>query len=99
MVVNSVISVVYYLAIAKQMMFVDVEDAAPLRTPRLVTAVVGLSAVTVIAVGDLPRPVREVPAAVDPGGPLNRNLPRFAPAIRPLPVPLIEDVASQGGRS
>jgi NADH-quinone oxidoreductase subunit N len=54
MVVNSVISVVYYMAIAKQMMFVDVEGAAPLRTPRLVTAVIGLSAVTIIAVGIFP---------------------------------------------
>ncbi len=54
MVVNSVISVVYYMAIAKQMMFVDVEGAKPLRVPRLVTAVIGLSALTIIAVGIFP---------------------------------------------
>jgi NADH-quinone oxidoreductase subunit N len=54
MVVNSVISVVYYMAIAKQMMFVDVEGAKPLRAPRLVTAVIGLSALTIIAVGIFP---------------------------------------------
>jgi NADH-quinone oxidoreductase subunit N len=54
MVVNSVISVVYYMAIAKQMMFVDAPDAARLRIPRLIGATVGLAALAVVAVGVAP---------------------------------------------
>ena len=54
MVVNSVISIVYYMAIARQMMFVERPDAPPLRSPRLVTAVVGLTAVAVVAIGVYP---------------------------------------------
>ncbi len=54
MVVNSVISVVYYMAIARQMMFVDSPGAPPLRIPRLVTAAVALAAIAVVAVGIQP---------------------------------------------
>jgi NADH-quinone oxidoreductase subunit N len=42
MVVNSVISVFYYLAVARQM-FQPAEDTTPLRTPVLVAGAVGLS--------------------------------------------------------
>jgi NADH-quinone oxidoreductase subunit N len=42
MVVNSVISVFYYLAVARQM-FRPAEDTTPLRTPVLVAGAVGLS--------------------------------------------------------
>jgi NADH-quinone oxidoreductase subunit N len=43
MVVNSVISVFYYLAVARQMIFQPAEDPTPLRTPAPVAAVVGLA--------------------------------------------------------
>jgi NADH-quinone oxidoreductase subunit N len=43
MVVNSVVSVFYYLAVARQMIFQPAEDITPIRTPALVTGVVGLS--------------------------------------------------------
>ena len=43
MVVNSVVSVFYYLAIARQMIFQPLEDTTPVRTPVLLAGVVGLS--------------------------------------------------------
>src|ERR687898_1350385 len=43
MVVNSVVSVFYYLAVARQMIFQPAEDTTPFRTPVLVAGVVGLS--------------------------------------------------------
>jgi NADH-quinone oxidoreductase subunit N len=43
MVVNSVVSVFYYLAVARQMIFQPAEDTTPFRTPVLVGGVVGLS--------------------------------------------------------
>jgi NADH-quinone oxidoreductase subunit N len=43
MVVNSVVSVFYYLAVARQMIFQPAEDLTPLRTPAPVAAVVGLA--------------------------------------------------------
>jgi NADH-quinone oxidoreductase subunit N len=43
MVVNSVISVFYYLAVARQMIFQPAEDPTPLRTPAPVAVVVGLA--------------------------------------------------------
>ena len=43
MVVNSVISVFYYLAIPRQMIFQPAEDTTPLRTPVLVAGVIVLS--------------------------------------------------------
>ena len=54
MVINSVISLYYYVAIVRQMFFVDLPEARPLRTPATVTAVVALAAVAVVAVGILP---------------------------------------------
>jgi NADH-quinone oxidoreductase subunit N len=49
MVVNSVISIFYYFAIPKQMIFEAGEDPSPLRVPWLVTAVVGLAAAGIVA--------------------------------------------------
>ncbi len=43
MVVNSVVSVFYYLAVARQMIFQPAEDVTPFRTPALVAGVVGLA--------------------------------------------------------
>ena len=43
MVVNSVVSVFYYLAVARQMILQPAEDTTPFRTPALVVGVVGLS--------------------------------------------------------
>jgi NADH-quinone oxidoreductase subunit N len=43
MVVNSVVSVFYYLAVARQMIFQPAEDTTPFQTPVLVAGVVGLS--------------------------------------------------------
>src|ERR671935_3120229 len=43
MVVNSVVSVFYYLAVARQMIFQPAEDPTPFRTPALVAGVVGLT--------------------------------------------------------
>ena len=54
MVVNSVISLYYYVAIVRQMYFVEVPQARPLRAPALVTGVVMLAALTVLAVGFFP---------------------------------------------
>jgi NADH-quinone oxidoreductase subunit N len=54
MVVNSVVSLYYYVAIVRQMYFVDVPEARPLRAPALVTGVVATAAVVVLAVGIFP---------------------------------------------
>ena len=43
MVVNSVVSVAYYFAVPKAMIFQTAEDESPLHAPALVTAVVGLA--------------------------------------------------------
>ena len=43
MVVNSVVSVFYYLAVPRQMIFQPADDPTPFRTPALVAGVVGLS--------------------------------------------------------
>ena len=43
MVVNSVVSVFYYLAVVRQMVFQPAEDLTPFRTPAPVAAVVGLA--------------------------------------------------------
>ncbi len=69
MVVNSVISVVYYMAIAKQMMFVEAPDAPLVRTPRLIAAAVALSAITVVAVGVAPDLFAKFPPLSTLGGP------------------------------
>ena len=51
MVVNSVISVFYYVLIIRAMYFADAPQARPLRAPVGVIAVVALAAVTVLLVG------------------------------------------------
>jgi NADH-quinone oxidoreductase subunit N len=43
MVVNSVVSVFYYLAVPRQMIFQPADDPTPFRTPALVAGVVGLT--------------------------------------------------------
>jgi NADH-quinone oxidoreductase subunit N len=54
MVVNSVVSLFYYVSIVRQMYFVEVREARPLRAPALVAAVVVVAAVAVVAVGVYP---------------------------------------------
>jgi NADH-quinone oxidoreductase subunit N len=54
MVVNSVISLFYYILIVRQMYFVDAREARPLRAPLGVAAVVGLAAAAILAVGIMP---------------------------------------------
>jgi NADH-quinone oxidoreductase subunit N len=54
MVVNSVISLYYYAAVVRQMYFVEVPEARPLRVPALVAGVVMLAAVAILAVGFFP---------------------------------------------
>ena len=49
MVVNSVVSVAYYFAVPKAMIFTDAEDRSPLGASPLVTAVVGLALVAITA--------------------------------------------------
>ncbi len=51
MVVNSVISVFYYVLIIRAMYFADAPQARPLRAPAGVIAVVALAAVTILLVG------------------------------------------------
>jgi NADH-quinone oxidoreductase subunit N len=61
MVVNSVVSLYYYLAVPKQMLFVEAEDERPLGAPALVTAVAVLATVTVVAVGIWPELLAHFP--------------------------------------
>jgi NADH-quinone oxidoreductase subunit N len=49
MVLNSVVSVAYYFAVPKAMIFTAADDERPLRPPALVTAVVGLALVAITA--------------------------------------------------
>ena len=60
MLVNSVISLVYYMAVPKQMLFVDT-DEAPLGAPKLVTAVAMLATAAVVAVGVWPELLAHFP--------------------------------------
>jgi NADH-quinone oxidoreductase subunit N len=50
MVVNSVVSLAYYIGIARQMIFVEGDTTRPFRSPALVTGVVVLAALTVFAI-------------------------------------------------
>jgi len=50
MVINSVISVGYYFAIPRAMIFEDPADATPLRSPILVTAVVATAMVALVVI-------------------------------------------------
>ena len=55
MVVNSVVSLVYYIAIARAMFFEPVtEPVRPMRTPALVSGVTVLAAAGVLAIGAFP---------------------------------------------
>jgi NADH-quinone oxidoreductase subunit N len=61
MLVNSVISIYYYLAVPRQMLFVEPEHDRPLASPRLVTAVTVLATVVVVAVGVWPELLARFP--------------------------------------
>ncbi|MGH2739910.1 MAG: NADH-quinone oxidoreductase subunit N [Actinomycetota bacterium] len=54
MVVNSVISIYYYVGIVRQMFFVDVAESRPFRAPAAVMGVVLLATAAVLAVGIFP---------------------------------------------
>ena len=56
MVVNSVVSVFYYLVVPRQMFLRDPADPSRLRVPALVTAVVAVTMVAVVAIFVLPNP-------------------------------------------
>ena len=56
MLVNSVISVFYYFAGPRQMIFKPATDESPLRPSWLVTAVVGFAALAILALFILPNP-------------------------------------------
>jgi NADH-quinone oxidoreductase subunit N len=63
MVLNSVISVVYYIAIARAMFFEPLrEPVRPLRVPALVTVVAIASALGVIAIGVFPAMITHFPS-------------------------------------
>ncbi len=53
-VVNSVISLYYYVGIARQMFFIEAAEERPVRVPALVTGVVMLAAAAIVAVGIFP---------------------------------------------
>jgi NADH-quinone oxidoreductase subunit N len=61
MIVNSVISLYYYLAVPRQMLFVEPEQDRPLMSPALVTAVTVLTGVAVVAVGVWPEILARFP--------------------------------------
>jgi NADH-quinone oxidoreductase subunit N len=54
MVVNSVVSIWYYIGVVRQMYFVQVPEARPLRAPALATGVAILAAAAVVAIGVYP---------------------------------------------
>jgi NADH-quinone oxidoreductase subunit N len=54
MVLNSVVSLYYYVSIVRQMFFVQLPEPRPLQAPVLVTSVVVLAMAAVVAVGILP---------------------------------------------
>ena len=54
MLVNSVISVAYYFAVPRQMIFKEPEDGARLRVPVLVSAVVAVAMVAIVVVFIVP---------------------------------------------
>ncbi len=57
MLVNSVISVAYYFAVPKQMIFEPAVDDSRMRSPALVNAVVFLALVAIVAVFVFPNPI------------------------------------------
>jgi NADH-quinone oxidoreductase subunit N len=56
MLVNSVVSVFYYLLVPREMFLRDAVDRSRLRVPVLVTAVVALAMVAIVAIFVLPSP-------------------------------------------
>jgi NADH:ubiquinone oxidoreductase subunit 2 (subunit N) len=56
MLVNSVVSVFYYLVVPREMFLRDAADRSRLRVPVLVTAVVALAMVAIVAIFVLPSP-------------------------------------------
>ncbi|HEX2025345.1 MAG TPA: NADH-quinone oxidoreductase subunit N [Actinomycetota bacterium] len=62
MVVNSVISLYYYVAIVRQMYFVDVRDPRPLRAPVGVIGVAAVAAVAIFVVGVFPDILARLPS-------------------------------------
>jgi NADH:ubiquinone oxidoreductase subunit 2 (subunit N) len=52
---------VYYIGLVRPMFFVADEGARPFRPPALVTAVVGVAAITILAVGVYPPLVTHFP--------------------------------------
>jgi NADH-quinone oxidoreductase subunit N len=61
MLVNSVISLVYYLAVPRQMLFVEPEHDRPLASPRLVTIVTVVATLAVVVVGLWPEILAQFP--------------------------------------
>jgi NADH-quinone oxidoreductase subunit N len=57
MVINSVISVGYYFLIPRAMIFEEGEDASPLRSPKLVTAVVAVAMVALLVIFVVPNAI------------------------------------------
>jgi NADH-quinone oxidoreductase subunit N len=61
MVLNSVISLYYYLSIPRQMLFEDLDHDRPLFTPKLATGVAVLATIAVLAVGVWPELLAHFP--------------------------------------
>jgi len=57
MLVNSVISISYYFAVPKQMIFESAEDESRFRSPVLVNVVVALALVAIVAIFVFPNPI------------------------------------------
>jgi NADH-quinone oxidoreductase subunit N len=57
MLVNTVISIFYYFAVPRQMIFKPALDQSPLGASRLVTGVVGLAALALVAIFIIPNPL------------------------------------------
>jgi NADH-quinone oxidoreductase subunit N len=56
MLVNSVVSIYYYFAVPRQMLFHDPADPSRMRVPALVTAVVAVAMVALLAIFVVPNP-------------------------------------------
>ncbi|HKZ75827.1 MAG TPA: NADH-quinone oxidoreductase subunit N, partial [Actinomycetota bacterium] len=61
MVLNSVASLYYYVAVAKEMVLVEPVVDRPLASPALVSGVVVLATVTILAIGVYPQPFAHLP--------------------------------------
>ncbi|HEY7660595.1 MAG TPA: hypothetical protein VIC58_08345, partial [Actinomycetota bacterium] len=61
MLVNSVVSLYYYLAVPRQMLFEEPDHARPLTPPALVTAVTVVATVVVVVVGLWPELLAHFP--------------------------------------